>query len=441
MKKGNKTTSLAKSRYSSHVPPSRYEAAALPGLKPSDILSQQAVEPSKAITPPVIEPPKAITPPVIEPEVIAPQFIESPSTWKPSHKFNTEEHVIETVSYTQKSKYLSKSSAVPKGRPPTATLRQNKCVCKNSICNGEPHPEFDRLNKCVRIHKKSKKDSKTVACILIKGNSSDCDSFAQSYNSKMSSCKRFYEDVEEKLIIDEPCDRAFRMLSFNFDTFFGEDITPNEVKKSLKSSKSYFSLINKVLGNVMRKFCSTEYCGTSEYRAICEEFDKVNKDENNQSIQASPFFSFGWDITGQPCFTAASRNIESSRICSEMIQYLKFPLISRDLFDMGFMPRIIELLEDRSQSIVLQVMIPDGRWSTKKGLSGAIRYSDISITLTARGKATKEEALTDNLVQAARRELMEEVGLDLVEDSFTCTAEWGRSKLFEVDINKMITSV
>jgi hypothetical protein len=341
---------------------------------------------------------------------------------------------------------LRKESLQTFSRPPIVDkcdmiLYDRVCTCINRKCRGE----------CITFLHGSPNDSRHVVNVIVIGQTDICEKYTNSYNARSDSCTNFCRNVRSNTTIDKPCDYAFRLLSFDFNSFFN-GLSEEFIEHSFTSQKCYFRLINLVLKNVVSKFCKTQYCGMREYKSICDEFDKINRDNRGnreRNCQMNPFFSLSLEIAGDQLIKPCTSNIDyiatDSKESNESVRVFKLPESVKEtdiqVFDTGYMQYLYKLLAaDKTRSVVLQVTIPDGRWVLKSGKKRhyACRWSDIHISFTARGKAHKNEPW----ITAACRETNEELRANISQHSLRETgALWGSEKLcklFSIDVNDIL---
>lgn len=314
----------------------------------------------------------------------------------------------------------------------------HKCLCKNIVCQNRPK-DGQTCNDCMTIMPRGKHaDSPSLVSVLIQGPTSECQNYASQYNARMSkkhmgTVEDYCKYVKQNMSSNDPCDKAFRMISFTGRTFFG-GMSRAKVRECLDSNSGFVLLANTVRDSFATEF----YKECREFKNICDEFNKVNQMENGMQYQLTPYFSLSWEVAGNHG-DAHSSNIVTKQMCEDdvrLFQYSVDPNADRPC-DKGYMRHIFDVLSRPDTSIVLQVMIPDGRWI--ETWNGFKRYSDIQLSMSARGKAYKSER--DHRV-AAQREAHEELDSDIPLDAFEDSrVKWGNPKkghkLFDVDVSNV----
>lgn len=295
-------------------------------------------------------------------------------------------------------------SQPPNKQSQTISLKDIYCVC-DSIQRGY------ELHDCIKIQQPSDQDSNEIAYLVVLGDKEHCESAASNYNMKMGNYGKFTSRVIDSFDGNGFDDPAFRLLALDFDTMFAGYTDKCDFDDATASKSSYGRLVNDVLDNIINVFSKTAFCGFNEYNNIQYGFSQINKLRSGKPIQENPHFSLAWDISGIPY------NYDSEVVSgSDRFGFLRLERYDngdKSKYDTGFMKIIYEMLKkDRSQAILLQIIVPDGRWIRGKK-NKTIRYSDIQISLTAKGKVKT----TETARQAICREFKEELGWVIEEDN------------------------
>lgn len=338
--------------------------------------------------------------------------------WEPVSEYKEEKTRILKESF-------GKTKATPTYDSSQIVLGKEICTCNGKVCRGNSVVKY---NTCIKFHITPDNDSKEVVFVILFGKTERCSQFASEHNQKRGSFSQFYDQIRSE-DSRSASDFAFRLLAFNYDELFGMDRLV--VERNMNNYKSYLTLVNQILRNVVKKFLESESCGVEEYEDIHTEFDRINKNYG-RDFQLNPYFGLSWDIAGNNKIYADSSSI--SEESGVRLHHMSDTKTKRN-FDKGYLPHLLEMLsKNRDSSILLQVMVPDGRWVKKEcdPDSRAKRWSDIQFSLSARGKALIHE----DMKEAAQREVMEELGEQFNIEAFERSKD---GRLFEVNLDEVGT--
>jgi ADP-ribose pyrophosphatase YjhB (NUDIX family) len=208
----------------------------------------------------------------------------------------------------------------------------------------------------------------------------------------------------------DPLDRAYKVVGLNFAEMFGDEPAQN-LEKQFAGERSFKKLRNTVLQNIIKKLTVDESCGLDQvYRDLNREFGKINSSRNGP-LQLPPYFTFSYEIAGSKnAHKGVITDFEGFRLYK-----LEEKGVNNPCEDTGFLKLIYNYLKNNSEkSVVLQLMIPDGRCvQSLKYPETFVRFSDIQIT-PFKGKIEKGE-MPD---EAAAREFAEETGFLVDREKF-----------------------
>jgi hypothetical protein len=293
------------------------------------------------------------------------------------------------------------------------------CVCANI----EPC-------SCVRIVHLDKKDTKHAVSAIIYGDSLACDNYVFEFNKTR---REHINDFHNMLRVHNSHDKAFQLIAISHAELFHNC---NDLNSIPQEPQKYNAFVETVFQNMVGVFHRD--VGNSAYLWATDMFKAYNCYDDS-IVQVEPYITPSWDMFGS-FDSAYEEDIKLMRFSKGDYRYYSGSNYSRDLNNRGFLSKMLELFYENGRlvpdrKIILQITIPDGSWiETKNGLF--MRYSDIQIGFSAKGKIRKGE----NSVLAASRELNEEIDLQLTKEQvlnivpISNNPFWGRIEMLKFDI-------